>query len=119
MTKEHRVGILRPFIDRTRCEGGFHNECKEQGLPCIIACPNLVLEIRALRGADKKGLSFSEKFRILVHKNRQAYVIRPAACDACGECIKVCPAHAIKLKRPGREADEKPKIFAKFPAKEA
>jgi 4Fe-4S ferredoxin len=113
--KKHPPGFITPVIDRTRCEGGFHNECKEQSLPCIIACPKTVLEIRSLRGDDKKGLSFGERLRILVHKNRQAYVIRPGACDGCGECVKACPAKAIKLKRPGRNADDKPKIFAKSP----
>jgi ferredoxin len=75
--------------------------------------------MRSLRGSDKKGLSFGERLRIWVHHNRQAYVVKPGVCDSCGECVKACPAHAIKLKRPGRCAEPKPRIFAKQPSKEA
>jgi NAD-dependent dihydropyrimidine dehydrogenase PreA subunit len=117
--KTQQPGRLVPVIDRTRCDGGFHHECKEKGMPCILACPHIVLETRKLRGSDKKGLSFGDRLRILVHKNRQAYVVRPGACDGCGECVKVCPVKAIRLQRPGRDGAEKPKIFAKHPPKGA
>jgi NAD-dependent dihydropyrimidine dehydrogenase PreA subunit len=118
-TEKRQAGVLVPVIDRTKCDGGFHHECKEKAMPCIVACPHAVLEIRSLRGSDKKGLSFGERLRILVHKNRQAYVVRPGVCNGCGECVKACPPHAIKLKRPGCDAGPKPLIFAKHPPKGA
>jgi NAD-dependent dihydropyrimidine dehydrogenase PreA subunit len=97
--KAQPPGFLIPIIDWTKCEGGYHFECKEKHTPCIAACPESVLEIRRLTAFDKKGLSFGERLRIFVHRNRQAYAVKPQACIACGECIIVCPVHAIKLRR--------------------
>ncbi len=97
--KPQPPGFLIPIVDWTKCEGGVHSECKEKLAPCIPACPESVLEIRRLTAFDKKGLSFGERLRIIVHRNRQAYVVKPQACIACGECIIVCPVHAIKLRR--------------------
>ena len=56
--KEHRTGILKPVVDRTKCEGGFHNECKEQSMPCLAACHKTVLEVRKLKGPDKAATPF-------------------------------------------------------------
>lgn len=92
-------GLFIPVIDRTRCEGGFHHECKEKQTPCVPACPNSVLEIKRLSSADKKGLPFGEKLRIFVHGNKQSFAVKPEACTCCGLCVKACPSHAIKLKR--------------------
>ena len=98
-TKERRTGILKPVIDRTKCEGGFHNECKDKSMPCLAACTKSVLEVRKLKGSDKAGLAFGERLRIWVHKNKQAVTINPLVCDGCGDCVKSCPVHAIKLQR--------------------
>ncbi|PPD57944.1 4Fe-4S dicluster domain-containing protein [Dehalogenimonas etheniformans] len=88
------------MVDRTRCEGGFHNECKENRMPCLAACTNSVLEVRALSGNDKVGLRFGVRLRIWVHKNRQAVVVNPGVCDGCGDCVKACPVHAVKCSAP-------------------
>ncbi len=98
-TKERRTGILKPVIDRTKCEGGFHNNCKDKSMPCLAACQKSVLEVRKLKGSDKAGLALSERLRFWVHKNKQAIVVNPIDCDGCGECVKGCPIHAIKLQR--------------------
>jgi NAD-dependent dihydropyrimidine dehydrogenase PreA subunit len=85
--KHKEPGLFHPVIDRTRCDGGHHHECKEKNSPCISGCPNSVLEIRKLNSEDKKGLGFGEKLRILVHDNRQSYAVMPQDCTACGECV--------------------------------
>ena len=106
VAEERRTVILRPVIDRTRCEGGFHNECKDRGMPCLAACVNSVLEVRKLKNCDKTGLPFSDQLRILVHKNKQATVVSSTSCDGCGHCVKACPVQVIKLRRSGSAAIE-------------
>ena len=39
--KHKEPGLFHPVIDRTRCEGGHHHECKGKNSPCISACPFL------------------------------------------------------------------------------
>ena len=77
-----------PLIDRNRCEakGG-----------CVEVCPYLVFEIRSLAPADRAALSFRGKLKAWGHGHRQAYVLRPDDCHACGLCVQACPEAAIRL----------------------
>jgi formate hydrogenlyase subunit 6/NADH:ubiquinone oxidoreductase subunit I len=57
-----------------------------------------VLEIRP--AADRRLLSLGHRFRGLVHRNRQAYMVKADACTACARCVQACPAlGVIKLRR--------------------
>jgi 4Fe-4S ferredoxin len=82
--------VLHPVIDRARCEA------KED---CVRVCPYHVLEIRPLGPADKAGLGAFARFKAFVHGNKQAFVIDPKLCHACGACVKACPEDAIRLVR--------------------
>ena len=77
-----------PQIDRNRCEakGG-----------CVEVCPFNVFEIRALAPADRAALSFRGKLKAWGHGHRQAYVVKPDDCHACGLCVQACPEDAIRL----------------------
>lgn len=83
-----KSGRVAPAIDRNRCEA-------KSG--CVAVCPFNVFEIRSLSPADKSGLSFVGRIKAWAHRNRQAYVVRPADCQACGLCIQACPEDAIRL----------------------
>ena len=37
------------------------------------------------------------KVKAWAHGNRQAYVVRPFDCHACGLCVAACPEEAIRL----------------------
>src|SRR5208283_3034138 len=97
--KEQKPGIFVPIVDRTKCEGGHHHQCKNAGTPCIKACPYSVLQVLPLKAFDKHLLSTSERFRAWAHGNRQAYVTKPQECTACGLCVEACVMRAIKLRR--------------------
>ena len=81
-------GRVVPHIDRNRCEakGG-----------CVEVCPFQVFEIRALAPADRAALSFRGRLKAWGHGHRQAYVLRPDDCHACGLCVQACPENAIRL----------------------
>ena len=83
-----KPGRVVPLIDRNRCEakGG-----------CVEICPFEVFEIRALAPADRAALSFRGKLKAWGHGHRQAYVIHPDDCHACGLCVQACPEDAIRL----------------------
>ena len=83
-----RAGRVVPQIDRNRCEakGG-----------CVEVCPYDVFEIRTLAPADRAALSFRGKLKAWGHGHRQAYVVRPDDCHACGLCVQACPEDAIRL----------------------
>lgn len=84
------AGVLRPLIDRNRCEG------KKD---CVEVCPYDVFEIQTLTAAEKAGLSFVGKLKAFAHGNQQAFAIRADQCHACGLCVAACPEKAIKLGR--------------------
>lgn len=88
MDKKHKPGEYVLAIDRLRCEG--------KG-PCVPACPLGVLKIRSLSQPEKRQLPFLARLRVAVHGNRQAWVVKPNACDGCGRCVVACPEQAIKL----------------------
>ena len=81
-------GRVAPVVDRNRCEA-------KAG--CIRACPFNVFEIRSLSAGDRSALTFVGRLKAWAHGNRQAFVIRPADCQACKLCIEACPEDAIRL----------------------
>jgi NAD-dependent dihydropyrimidine dehydrogenase PreA subunit len=83
-------GRVVPVIDRNRCEA--------KG-PCVAACPYDVFEIRPIGPAEKAGMSAIGRLKAWAHGNKQAFVVRPDACHACGACVPACPERAIRLVR--------------------
>jgi NAD-dependent dihydropyrimidine dehydrogenase PreA subunit len=81
-------GKVAPVVDRNRCEA--------KGA-CVGVCPYNVFELRRLSAEDRASLSLLGKLKAWVHRNRQAFVVRPDDCHACGLCVKACPEGAITL----------------------
>lgn len=81
-------GRVAPVVDRNRCEAKA---------ACVSVCPFDVFEIQPLEASDRAGLSLLGKVKAWVHGNRQAYVVRPFDCHACGLCVAACPEEAIRL----------------------
>jgi NAD-dependent dihydropyrimidine dehydrogenase PreA subunit len=86
----HDAGVMRPVIDRNRCEG------KEE---CVRVCPYDVFEIGLLSTEDRRKLSFVGRLKAFAHRGRQAFAVRADACHGCGLCVTACPEHAITLRR--------------------
>ena len=82
------AGRVVPVIDRNRCEA-------KAG--CVAVCPFQVFEIQTLQPADRASLSFRGRIKAWAHGGRQAYVVQPDACRACGLCLQACPEDAIRL----------------------
>ena len=85
-------GVVRPEIDRSRCEG------KED---CVEVCPYDVFEIRKLAKDERRALPFLARLKAAAHGNRQAFAVRATQCHACGLCVQACPERAIRLVRAG------------------
>ena len=83
-------GVLRPVIDRNRCEGKAD---------CVRVCPHDVFEVRTIEPADRAALSFLGRLKSLAHRGRTAYTPRAADCAQCGACVTACPEKAIALAR--------------------
>ncbi len=81
---------LQPVINRNRCEAKAE---------CVRVCPYEVFELRGLGADDKAGMSLLGRLKARVHGNRQAFVVRPQACHACGLCVAACPEQAIELRK--------------------
>ena len=77
-----------PVVDRNRCEAEDD---------CVQVCPYDVFEVRVLEPEQRAGVSWRGRLNLLVHRNRQAVVVRPDDCHACGLCVAACPERAIKL----------------------
>ena len=84
------VGVLRPEIDRNKCEGKA---------ACVDVCPHDVFEVRVIDVADRKQLSLLGRLKSRVHGGKTAYTPRAAECASCGACVTACPEKAIKLVR--------------------
>lgn len=82
-------GFLMPIIDL--------NDCSGKG-PCVPACPYDALELRKISADEKKHLNLKGKIKTFFNANK-AYLIDPMLCHGCGECVKICPEKAIKLRR--------------------
>lgn len=85
---EGTPGRVMPVVDRNRCEG------KED---CVRVCPYDVFEMGALSKSDKSSLSILGRLKAWAHGDRQAFVVRPDACQACQLCVDACPGNALKL----------------------
>lgn len=83
-------GRLEPRIDPLRCEGAG---------ACLATCPHDVFTLRALTREEKSVLTPLVRFKVWVHGGKQAFVERPDACHACGQCVTACPEKAIRLVR--------------------
>ena len=81
----HRV---LPVINRNKCEGKAD---------CVRVCPTHVFRIQELSPDDKSSLSLFGKLKAWGHGGKQAYVVNPADCHACGLCVEACPENAIQL----------------------
>jgi 4Fe-4S ferredoxin len=78
----------RPVVDRNRCEA------KED---CVVVCPYDVFEVKVLSGDERAGVSLRGRLNLIVHRGRQAVVVAPEKCHACGLCVTACPERAIRL----------------------
>jgi len=83
-------GLVAPVVDRNRCEGKGD---------CIEVCPFDVFEIGKITTEERSQLSLKGKLKAWAHQGKQAYVVNPDACHACGLCITACPEKALKLRR--------------------
>jgi 4Fe-4S ferredoxin len=88
-------GRTIPRIDRNRCEAKSD---------CVDVCPYDVFEVRKLAPDERNGISLIGRLKLATHKGRQAFVLHPEACHACGLCVTACPEKAIKLVAAGRAA---------------
>lgn len=85
------TGVLRPVIDRRRCEG------KED---CVRVCPYGVFEMGKLDGEQKAALPlFPFRLKAWAHGWKQAFATKVDQCHGCGLCVTACPEKAIKLER--------------------
>ncbi len=83
-------GLLRPVVDRGKCEG------KRE---CVKVCPYDVFEVRRIDDADFAVLGVLGKIKSIAHRRQTAYTPRASACHACGLCVTACPEKAIRLER--------------------
>lgn len=81
-------GKLVPVINRNKCEG------KKD---CVEVCPYHVFEMGKLDDTQRRSLSTVGRIKSFFHGYKQAMVIAPEACHACGLCVTACPEKAIKL----------------------
>ena len=67
-------GSVAPIeVDRNRCEA-------EQ--KCVEVCPYNVFKMRDLAPEERSELSLLGRVKAWAHGNRQAFVVRPASCQA-------------------------------------
>jgi NAD-dependent dihydropyrimidine dehydrogenase PreA subunit len=66
----------------------------------VQVCPYDVFEVRVLTPEERVGVSLRGRLNLLVRRNRQAVVVAPEDCHACGLCVAACPERAIQLTRP-------------------
>jgi NAD-dependent dihydropyrimidine dehydrogenase PreA subunit len=85
-------GVMRPVIDRNRCEG------KKE---CVAACPYDVFSMATVEPALRRDLSLRGKLKGFAHRWQQAFATNADACHACGLCVAACPEKAITLIRSG------------------
>jgi NAD-dependent dihydropyrimidine dehydrogenase PreA subunit len=81
-------GRVAPEIDRNKCEG------KDA---CARVCPYGVFEMGVLPAEQRGALSWVGRLKGWAHGWKQAFVVKPDACHACGLCVEACPEEAIRL----------------------
>jgi NAD-dependent dihydropyrimidine dehydrogenase PreA subunit len=79
---KQKPGAFRPVIDRNACEGKAD---------CVRVCPVNVFAIDTLPPEQRSGLSFKGRVKGFAHRWKQAVLINPNNCEACGLCIQACP----------------------------
>lgn len=84
------AGVLRPVIDRNRCEG--KGDCEQ-------VCPEAVFAIGTLPVSLRSGMSVKGRIKGFAHRWQQALLVNADACRACGLCVTACPESAITLAR--------------------
>ena len=84
------AGVMIPVIDRNSCEG--------KGA-CVSVCPVAVFNVQVLPKNERAELNFKGKIKGFFHGWKQAILVNPNACEACGLCVKACPENAISLIR--------------------
>lgn len=84
------ANIVAPVINTHKCEGA--GDCAE-------VCPYDVFELRKLTKAELKALPVVPWLKVLAHGGKQAFVVAPDVCHACGLCVAACPEKAIRLSR--------------------
>lgn len=80
----------RPVIDLNKCESDGR---------CVKVCPKEVLIMKEMTSEENSRLKLKGKLKTLVHGKLKASVLNPDACQACGDCMRVCPENAIKLEQ--------------------
>jgi NAD-dependent dihydropyrimidine dehydrogenase PreA subunit len=83
-------GVMEPVVSQARCEGKAD---------CVRVCPCGVFEVRSVPDTEKAALGAFTRFKLFVHGGKQAYVVHPEACEACGLCVTACPEKAVTLRR--------------------
>jgi NAD-dependent dihydropyrimidine dehydrogenase PreA subunit len=83
-------GLIRPVIDRNRCEG------KKE---CVAVCPCHVFTMATVEPALRRDLSLRGKLKGFAHRWQQAFASNADACQSCGLCVAACPEKAITLTR--------------------
>ena len=83
-------GVTVPVIDPERCEGKAD---------CLRVCPYDVFDVRKLNAQERGRLGLLARVKVAIHGGKQAFVINPDACHACGLCVSACPEAAIRLSR--------------------
>jgi NAD-dependent dihydropyrimidine dehydrogenase PreA subunit len=82
------AGKVAPVVNRNRCEAKAD---------CVRVCPFGVFEIRTLTAEERTALSWLGRLKTWAHGGKQAFVVKPEACHACGLCIEACPEDALRL----------------------
>ena len=90
MQCKQAAAVFEPVIDRNRCAG--------KG-PCVDACPHDVLAIGTLSRTQRGELSLAGRLKAFAHGGHQTFAVHAERCQACGDCVRVCPEHAITLTR--------------------
>lgn len=83
-----KPGTIIPVINRNRCEGKAE---------CLEVCPYNVFELRLLTQTEKERLSRVGRFKLRVHRGKQAFPTRGDLCQGCSYFVKNCPEKDITL----------------------